>query len=83
MEYLIAEVYLPAAEIEYNFRVLADLNTMEAANMLAKALSDISDGKYLNSRNSCLAWRKNGQLLDMRKTLHECGVKNGSELLLI
>jgi hypothetical protein len=80
---VIAEVDLPAAGTQYCFRALADINVTEAANLLAKALSDISDGKYLNSRNSCLAWKKDGQLLDMRKTLRECGVENGSELLLI
>ena len=83
MGYMIIKTYLPATGGSYDIRVPEELNVMEAANLMAKALSEISDGRYLSSRNCCLAWKKTGGLLDMRKTLKECNVENGSEIILI
>ncbi len=83
MEYVTADVYLPASAKVYHLRFPQDLNVQVAAMLTAKSLSELSEGNYLPSKASCLAWRGNGALLDMTKTLHECGVINSSELLLI
>lgn len=83
MEYVIVEVYLPACGRSFEIRLPLDLNAGMASSLTAKALSRLSEGAYLPSRNSILAWRDGGSLLDARKPLRQCGVRTGSRLLLI
>ena len=83
MEYILTDVYLPASARVYHLKYPQDLNVQVAAMLTAKSLSELSEGNYLPSKASCLAWRDTGVLLDMDNTLHECGVVNSSELLLI
>ena len=59
------------------------MNTLLAAHLTARALSSLSEDTYLPSRSSFFAQRETGALLDMRKTMAECDIKNGSQLLLI
>jgi len=83
LEYVTADVFLPASGLVYEVRFPQDINVQIAAMLTAKSLSELSEGNYLSSKASCLAWRKDGKLLDMSKTMHECGVRNSSELILI
>lgn len=83
MENLYVEVYLPAQGKAYELSVPRALNCFAAAQMAAKALEPLSGGCYAASRNSVFAWRETGQLLDMRKSMEEEKVENGSKLLLI
>lgn len=83
MEYITVDVYLPARERSFDVRIPCAMNTLLAAHLAARALSGLSEGTYLPSRSSVFAQRETGALLDMRKTMAECGVTNGSRLLLI
>ena len=80
MERIIVEVFLPAAGREFDVRIPLDLNAGETARMIARALSDLSEGSYLPSKSSC---RETGMLLDHAKTMRQCGVKNTSRLMMI
>lgn len=83
MERVIVEVFLPASGKEYDVRFPLDLNVGTVSGMISKALADLSDGAYLPSRSSCLAWRDTGALLDVTKTMRQCSVQNTSRLILI
>lgn len=85
MEQVIVEVFLPAAGKRFDVRIPLDLNVSALCNMLARALSDLSEGSYIASRSHicCLAWQETGALLDFAKTARECGVRNASKLLII
>ena len=83
MESVIVEVFLPATQKSYEIKIPLGLNVLTASDMIAKALAEISEGDYLSSKNSCLAWRETGDLLDMKKALKECNVVNGSKLILV
>lgn len=83
MEKVFVEVYLPAQGRAYELSIPRALNTFMAAQLAAKALEPLSENCYRQSGNSVFAWRKGGQLLDMRLSMEQANVKNGSKLLLI
>lgn len=83
MERVIVEVFLPATGRKYDVRLPLDMNVRAVSGMVAKALADLSEGAYLASPTSFLAWKDSGRLLDSHKTLRECAVKNTSQLMLI
>ena len=83
MERVIVEIFLPAAGKKFDVRVPLDLNVGVLSGMISKALSDLSEGTYLPSKSSCLAWMETGALLDSTRTMRQCGVRNTSRLLMI
>ncbi len=80
---VLVEVRLPSANRSYEVRLPRGLNVHVAAILTAQALSSVTEGIYLHSDNSFLAWQNTGKRLPSRKTIAEAGVKNGSKLLLI
>ena len=83
MEYVIADVYLPASGKSFDVKFPVNLNVGIAASVAAKSLAGLSEESYLPSGTSCFAWADTGVLLDTNKTLYDAGVKNSSKLLLI
>ena len=83
MDDLLIEVYLPANGKTYQLRIPGGMNTLLAASLTAKALAQLSRGCYAPSHNSVFAWRDSGKLLDMRLSMRQAQVNNGSSLLLI
>lgn len=83
MERIIIELILPAAERKWDVRVPLDLNVGVFTDMAAEALSQLSDNMFLPSKVCCLAWRDTGNLLSHGSTLRECGVQQGSRLMLL
>ena len=83
MDTIVIEVYLPAVGESFEVRVPRAMNCLMAAHLTAEALSPLSKGAYLPSRSSLFAWRENGTLLDMSRSLEQEHVHNGSRLMLI
>ena len=83
METIRVQVYLPAADRNFEIRVPQAMNSLMAAHLTAEAAASLSDGAYLPSRSSLFAWRDSGRLLDMSRSLEQENVKNGSRLILI
>ena len=83
MERIVVNVYLPAAGKGFDVRVPLDLNVEFLASIVAKALSPLSEDNFLPSSISCLAHRDTGILLNPTQTLRQCGIDQGSSLILI
>lgn len=83
MDTIVIEVYLPAAGRTFEVRVPRAMNSLLAAHLTADALSALAKEVYLSSRTSLFAWRRDGKLLDMSRSLEQEHVQNGSRLLLI
>ena len=83
MDTIVIEVYLPAAGRTFEARVPRAMNSLLAAHLTADALSALAKEVYLSSRTSLFAWRRDGKLLDMSRSLEQEHVQNGSRLLLI
>lgn len=79
---LLVEIRLCAANRSYELRLSAGLNVQVAAFLSARVLSSLPESCFLPQKSCILAWM-NGEVLDGGKTLWECGVKNGSKLLLV
>ena len=83
MEHVIVSIYLPAARKAWDVKLPLELNALTAAGMASKALSSLAEDQYLPSHSSFLCWRGSGAMLEADKTIRECGLKNGSHLMLI
>ena len=83
MDTLLVEVCLPAAGKRFEMRLPRNMNALLAAHLAAEAVVNLAEGAYLPSRASLFAKAGSGQILDMRRSLEQNGVKNGSSLLLI
>ncbi len=83
MQNLLINLYLPTLQQYFEIRVPAAMNCMLAAQLAAKAVAPLSNQTYAPSRSSLLAWKENGRLLELGKTMSEAGVKNGSRLILV
>ena len=83
MEYVIANIFLPAADVQYDVRIPLDVNVHTGVKLIADAISRLCTESYLPSKSSFLAKRGNGSMLNPEKTFRECGIQYGSELLLI
>lgn len=83
MDTIIVEVYLPAAGRAFEVCLPRAMNSLLAAHLTADALAPLSHGTYLSSRASLFAWREDGRLLDMGRSLEQEHVRNGSRLMLI
>lgn len=83
MNTLLIEVFLPASGSRFDVRIPAAMNTLQAANLTAAALSSLSSGTYRSSHNSIFAWEGSGKLLNTGNSMEEENVQNGSKLLLV
>lgn len=83
MEYVIVNIFLPAANLQYDVRIPLDVNVHTGVKLIADAISRLCAESYLPSGNSFLANRGNGSMLNPEKNFRECGIQNGSELILI
>lgn len=83
VEKLLLNVYLPAVGKSYEVRLPAGLNVQLAAVLTGMALSELSEGLFMPSKNCMLFWQETGHRLSEHKTLWESGIRNGCQLILI
>ena len=83
MDTILVEVYLPAAGKSFELRLPRALNSQIADQLAAEAVSSLSDGTYLPSHASMFAMRDTGVLLDMKRSLEQNNLHNGSRILLL
>lgn len=83
MNYIIVEVYLPAAEKTYDIKLPRASKIWEVTKLIAAALSELSKGLYQTSENPVLLERETGAIFNINLSVEEAGLVNGSKLMLI
>lgn len=83
MNYIIVEVYLPAAKKTYDVKIPRTSCIWEITKLIANALTELSEGLYKASEDSVLLERESGAIFNINLSVEEAGLVNGSKLMLI
>jgi hypothetical protein len=83
MNKILVEVYLPALGKSFDAFIPIESKLSEVIMLLAKALSDLSNGSYIASEDAILCDIATGNIFNINLSASELGLKNGSKLMLI
>lgn len=83
MNKILVEIYVPTMEEKYDVFIPINKTIETVLILLNKAISDITNGKYIYKNTSMLCNKDNGQVYELNKLVKDVGLKNGSKLLLI
>lgn len=82
MDRILIELWVPAAERSYDVWIPCGSRMYVVRRLLATAVKELSAGKYSPTDDVAICDRS-GKILDNNMTVHELGLKNGSQLMLI
>ena len=83
MDKILVEVYLPAANKNYDVFIPLKSKMHEIVEMLSGAFADLSQVYFKASEVNVLCYRASGKVLDINMSAEELGLNNGSKLMLI
>jgi hypothetical protein len=83
MEKILVEVFLPAANKSFDVYIPLKLRFYEVTFMIAKAVSELSNGFFNAQEVSLFCEKSTGKLLNVNRSSEELGLKNGSKLMLL
>ena len=79
----LVEIFVPAAGERYDVYIPLDVRMSEVLQLVSKALSDLSGGRYQAARDAVLCDADSGIIYNINMEVAELGIRNGSRLLLI
>ncbi len=80
---ILVEVFVPAASQKYDIFIPLESKMSEVTELVAKALSDLSGGKYKATKQAVLCDANTGDIFDVNIEVAELKLENGSRLMLI
>ena len=83
MNYIIVEVFLPAANKPFDIKISKNSMMWEVVKLVSSALEELSDGMYKASEDSILCNRDTGTIYNINLSIEELGLLDGSRLILI
>ena len=81
-KYLI-EVYLPAAEKNFELHVPRDVRLADWLPVAAELLAKSSNGRFVSDETVVLCDGETGQVYNLNQTSRELGFQNGIRVLMI
>lgn len=82
MEKLLVSVYVTSLQERFDLFIPTMLSMQELAQLIAKGLAELSNGRYEPSGTELLCLKEPATLLCQRKTPADFGLRNGDELIL-
>lgn len=83
MNKVIVEVYVPVMGKAYDVFIPKNKKLSEISKLLAKSISDLTDGMFAMTEDNILCDRITGKVLDINLSVADLELKNGSQLMLI
>lgn len=83
MEKVLVGIHAVAADVQYDAFVPADLEISKLIEIIAKGVSELTDGKYMRSGRELLSIKEPECLLNPSLTLCDYRIKDGMQLYLI
>lgn len=83
MEKILVNVSVPAAEKSFDVFIPDDINVKDATAMLGKALSALSDNKFLPSEDCMIFEADTGKSYDDEALIKDLPIYDGTKLMLI
>ena len=83
MDKILVEIYVPALRTSWDMFIPVHLPMSEALEMIKKAVTDLSDRRFVSDSNTAICQRSDGAILNINVSVYELGLRNGSKLMLI
>ena len=83
MNKILIEVFLPAANKSFEIYIPLELKIHEVTFLVARSVSELSNGLFKSSDDSILCERDSGNILNVNMSAKELGLKNGYKLMLL
>lgn len=83
MDEVLIEVFVPVLSESFDVFIPRYSPMYEVLELIKKAISDLSYGRFVSDDNTVLCYRKSGQILNINLSVCELNVLNGSKLMLI
>ena len=83
MDKSLIEIYVPILFASYDVFIPKDVQMYNVLELVKKAVTDLSEGRFVPNANTVLCFRDSGKIVDINKSANELEIKNGSELMLI
>ena len=83
MEKVLVEVFIPAIDSTYDMFIPRTSNMAEVLELLKKAVTDLSDGRFAATDETAVCYRESGAIINVNMSVYELGIQNGSKLMLI
>lgn len=83
MEKVLVEVFVPAIDSTYDTFIPRTSSMAEVLELLKKAVTDLSDGRFAATDETAVCYRESGAIININMSVYELGIQNGSKLMLI
>lgn len=83
MEKILVEIFVPAANRSFDVFIPQTSKMSEIVSLVAKALGDLSSGRYKPDTTAILCDAETGYIFNINLSVYELEIKNGSKLMLI
>lgn len=76
-------IFVPMLDQEYEVLIPCNKKVGNVVKLAVKAISDLSDNAFPLKNNAILYNQQSGQAYDFNQTIRDCGIRNGTKLILI
>lgn len=83
MSKVLVEVYVPALGQSYDVFIPLHSPMHEVLELLKRAVTELSDGRFAANGNTALCNRQDGTIININMSVYELRIRNGSKLMLI
>lgn len=83
MEKVLVEIFVPVLGKTFDIFVPLELQMCEVLELIKKAVSEMSEGRFVVNDSTLICNRKDGTILNINLSVYRLGIKNGSKLMLI
>lgn len=80
---ILIEVYVPALGTAYDVFIPVQAYMYEVLELLKKAVTDLSDGRFAADGGTAVCYRENGAIININLSVSRLGLHDGSRLMLI
>ena len=80
---MLVNVYIPILNKSYDIFIPTQSQLFEVTELIKHAVSELSEGQFIPSRDTVLASKKTGEILNINDTVFELKIGNGTKLMLI
>ena len=83
MHKVLVNIFVPVLNQSYDIFIPIQLRIFEVTELIKKAIFDLSEGRFIPMRDTVIAFRASGKILDVNHTVFELGIGNAAKLMLI
>ena len=83
MEKVLVEIFVPVLNRSFDVFIPLQSPMYEVLELIKKAISEMSDGRFIANQNTTICHREDGSILNINLSVYELEIRNGSKLMLI